>query len=388
MRAMTAPRRPLLVGENARRALDVAEILLERGVRFVERRPDVPAGSPAGFCGAVLLADALVRTGRGSEAAVADLLRRALVFSRDRLSLHEGAAGLLVTLDAIDSERCSLAVPRARLREMLVASIHDAPPPDVDDVTTYDLVNGVAGRAVALRDDEPDALRALHTYAETFADAVERRIEQTGQDAEPLHLGVAHGVPGMLAALNAAFPHPYALARRYVELLLAVSHRAGGAHRWDSRWWPGKVPPARRAWCYHTAGVAAVLHDRALLDGDNALRMLAVAALDGVMHDERDDDAWFTPQLCHGRSGVATIAWHLAHEGERFQHTAAALADSVLNEFDEKRPLGYRGANHAAGFEEDRVAFLDGSLGIGLFLAGAAAAHERRWLPLLGLLPD
>ncbi len=332
----------------------------------------------------MLLADALVRAGRENESTVNELMRHALVFSADTPGLYDGAAGLLVVIDALDPERTSLARARRQLRALLAAAIHHAPPPDLDDPRTYDLLYGVAGCALALRDDEPDALSAFFAYAASLADAVDERVAAPRRDRS-VDLGVAHGIPGMLAALNAACPRPHPLARRYTELILAMSHEVDGARRWGSLWDPRAVPSAQRAWCYQTLGVAAVLYDRALQDGDDALRAIAVGALDGVMHDEHEELGWFGPSLCHGRAGVATIAWHLGREGERFVRTARALAAAVLDEYDERRPLGYRSDSPDRA---ERIDFLDGSFGIALFLADAASGGERRWLPLLGLLPD
>jgi hypothetical protein len=381
-------RRPLLTGAEASRALDAAERILERGLAFVERKRDVHPGSMDGYCGGVLLADALVHAGRATDDTVRDVLRRALVYTAERPGLHNGAAGLLVTIDAVDPERRSLAAARARLRDLLLAAIREAPAPVVDLFIAYDLISGVAGCAIALRDDEPEAAEALAAYAERLAGALERRRNGTESGAEPVNLGVAHGIPGILAALNAAFPGPHPLARRYVELLLAMSQAVDGAHRWHSGWPVDGVPPARRAWCYHTAGVAAVLYDRARLDRDDGLRELAVASLDAVVHDDRDDDPVMLAALCHGRAGVAAIAWHAAEEGERFERTARALMTSVLDEFDESLPLGYQGFDTGDRDGRNRPGFLDGSFGIALSLVDAVTAAERRWLPLLGLLPD
>ncbi|MBV8368061.1 MAG: hypothetical protein JO036_03860 [Candidatus Eremiobacteraeota bacterium] len=332
----------------------------------------------------MLLADALVRAGRENASTVHALMRRALVFSADRPGLYDGAAGLLVAIDAVDPRRTSLAQARGQLRALLAAAIRNAPPPDAGDPDTYDLLYGVAGCALALRDDEPDALNAFLAYAERLADVVDERMAAPSR-YRAVNLGVAHGIPGVLAALNAVCPRPHPLARRYTDAILAMSHEVGGARRWGSLWEPRAVPSARRAWCYQTVGVAAVLYDRAVLDGDDALRALTVRAVDALLHGEKDGLGRFGPSLCHGRAGLATIAWHLAPEGERFVRTARALAEAVLGEYDEHRALGFR-SDSADGLE--RIDFLDGSFGIALFLADAATGGARGWLPLLGLLPD
>ena len=351
-------------------------------------QPSVDAGSVDGYGGAVLVADALARAGREPRPGVHELLRQALVLTPDRLGLYDGAAGLLVVLDAIDPERAALANARARLRAALAESIRTAPPIDLERRLDYDLIHGVAGRAIGLRTGRPDVAPALEAYALRFAAAAEARVAADDPNRAPLDLGVAHGVAGMLAALNAALPRARGPARRYVELLLATSHRVAGAHRWGAAWQPAVQPPAQRSWCYATVGVATVLYDRAELDGDDALRALAVAALDGVLDDDGADPAWFMPSLCHGRGGLAALAWHVAPEQPRFARRARAFARSVLAEYDERRPLGYRAFDLGDGRGDRRTDFLDGAFGIALLLVDAASAHERRWLPLLGLLPD
>ncbi len=385
MTPVSATRAPLLTGADAARALDVAEQVLARAVALLDRSTVLQPESVGAYGGAVLVADALARAGRGREGAVRELLKQALVFAPDRLGLYGGAAGLLVVLDAVDPERASLAAVRARLRAAVAASIRDAAPPDVQNYRTYDLVTGVAGRAIALRGDAPDVLPALRAYAERFADDVDASLANHDPQ-RPVNLGVAHGVPGLLAALNFAQPDDRALGRRYTELLLRTSQHVDGAARWNAVWRPGEVPSVRRAWCYQTVGVAAVLYDRARLDGDDALRALAAGALRAVLDERHDGEQIWDAALCHGRSGVASIAWHVAGDDVLAEH-AARLARRVLGEFDESKPLGYSTFNLREQRVEHRADFLDAALGIAQFLTDAASGQDRRWLPLFGLLP-
>ncbi len=380
----TATRTPLLSGADAERALDIAERI------FANSRPLLgKIGAPesiGSFGGAVIVADALARAGRGGEDQVRALLREALVFAPDRLGLYSGAAGLLVALGAVDPARASLGAVRARLRGALADALANPPPIDFSEVASYDLVSGVAGQAIGLRADVPAALPALRAYAERFADAVEAKLAAYDVLA-PLNLGLSHGMPGILAALNLALPAERGPARRYVDLLLRTGYRVEGAYRWDAVWRPAEPPSARRAWCYQTVGVAAVLYDRAQLDGDGALRALAADALAAVLDERHDTEQSWDAALCHGLSGVASIAWHFADD-ERLVRHAAALAQRVLAKYDPARALGYRTMNLVERREEDRVDFLDAALGIAQFLIDAATAQERRWLPLFGLLPD
>ena len=380
----TSARRPLFDAARAQRALDVAAQVFARCLERIERDVQAGAHTRPHYPGAALVAAALADSGRAPERDLRELVRRAMVVSPQRLGLHGGAAELLVVLDVLDPQRASLREPRARLHELLAGSLRGAAPPDAP-AADNDLIGGTAGQAIALGGAVPDALPALRAYAGRYAAALERHVR--ARDGAWIDLGVSHGLAGMLAALNAALPHERALARRYVDVLLATSHRVDGAHRWGPAWQPERRPDARLAWCYQTLGIAAVLHDRAELDSDGALRALAVDALEAVLSTgERNPAA--DESLCHGRSGVAAIAWRFARDGDGFERCAAAHASDVLDAFDERLPLGYRSYDMGDGRGADRPDFLDGALGIALFLADAATARERRWLPLLGLLPD
>jgi len=389
-RAIDAPRvrRPLFDDVRAARALDRAQHIFTASLPLLAADRSAPE-SIGRYGGAALVAESLARAGRGDDATVRAVLREALVFAPDRLSLYDGAAGLLVVLDALDPQRASLAGVRARLHDAVDASVIGAPPGDPTDMLSFDLISGVAGRAIALgADASAEARGALRAFAHAFADTVEARLASDDENVAAVNLGLAHGVPGMLAALNAALPDERALARRYVALLLKRSHAVDGAHRWGSVWRAAERSSARRAWCYQTVGVAAVLADRARLDGDDALRALAANALAGVLDDPEPELGRWDDALCHGRAGVATIAWRFAAADTRFARHAEQLARDVLDRFDERAPLGYRNYNLPAAREEDRAAFLDAALGVAQFLIDAATAQERRWLPLFGLLPD
>jgi Lanthionine synthetase C-like protein len=382
---VSAATRPLLTGDDAARALETAERVFARSLRAIEAGARAPE-SPGGFGGCLLAGDALLRAGREIPRSLREIAQAALVTSPERRSLYDGRAGLLAILDAVDRDGGAFARPRAALRAAIAAELRAAPALDPADRYGYDLVAGVAGKLIALRDVPEDVARHVCALFRDFADRVEERIGGAGDPADaPLDIGVAHGVPGILAALNVALPCESGLARRYAGLIVALSHEVGGARRWDAVWSRERVPPPRRAWCYQTAGVAAVLHDRALLDGDAALRALARDALLGTLREPEQphwDDA-----LCHGRSGVALIHARVAGDDERFARAAELLARRVLDDYRDDAPFGYRAYDLIAQAEDDRPEFLDGALGVALFLVEAAAPSDLRWLPLLGLRP-
>lgn len=381
-------RRPLLRGADAERALRAATHVFSAAVALHEKKPFAPPGTLDGYGALVLLADALARAGASPRPDLETLLPRALVFRADELSLYAGAAGLLVVLDAVDPRRETLEKPRAHLREALAGSLRAPEPPDLERFSSYDLIYGVAGRALALGDVVPEVIPAIRAWTERYVAEAERCTGSPEPETAAIYLGVAHGAGGVLAMLNAVVPRPDPLVRRLVDLVLRLSHDADGARRWDSVWNANAVPRARRAWCYGTLGVATVLYDRALLDGDDALRALAVRAVDALLDDDRDDLPQFVPSLCHGRAGVAALAWHLAGEGEGFVRHAERIAAGVLAEYDPNQPFGFAAVDVGDGRGTERADFLDAALGIALFLVDAATADERRWLPLLGIRPD
>ncbi|MDB5072206.1 MAG: hypothetical protein JWM87_3317, partial [Candidatus Eremiobacteraeota bacterium] len=309
-----------------------------------------------------------------------------LDFAPDRLSLASRAGGLLVALHALDPARTSLPTVRSKQHDALAASLRDLAPAEPNDSHAFDLFAGAAGRALALAHSTGEPVAAFAPFARRMADAVERALASADADVAAVNLGVSHGIAGILAALNFALPHDTDLARRYVDLLLRCSHAVRGAQRWDAVWRRDERPTARRAWCYQTAGVAAVLADRARLNGDEALHAAAADALAAVLDDPEPDVARWDAALCHGRAGVASIAWSFSGDARLVRH-AQRLARGVLDEFDARIPLGYRTAAAYGRPAEECASFIDGSLGIAQFLIDAATAQERRWLPLFGLLP-
>jgi lantibiotic biosynthesis protein len=368
-------KRPLLAAPHAERALAIAERIVARAAAAAFERASEHPETLGGFAGCLLVAEALARAGGSPPRPLRELAREALVVSPHRRGLYDGSAGLLAVLDALDRDGTAFARPRAALRAGLAEDLLATGALDPADRPGFDLIRGAAGKLIALREVPEDVAAHVRARFEELAPRAAERIADPDPERAAIDLGVAHGIPGVLAALNLALPRERALARRYADLIAGVSHVVGGARRWDGAWFRERTPPPRRAWCYQTAGVAAVLYDRAVLDGDEALRELALDALRATLAEpeQRDwDDA-----LCHGRSGVALIYAHVAHEDERFARAAERLALEVLHRHREDAEL-----------EEDRLQFLDGALGVALFLIEAAAPSERRWLPLLGLRPE
>jgi len=378
--------RPLLAAADAQRALETAERIVARAIAWTSERSTEHPETLGGFSGCLLVAEALARAGGSLPRPLRELAREALVFSPQRRGLYDGSAGLLVVLDALDRDGTAFARPRAALRAGLAEDLLATRALDPADRPRFDLIRGAAGKLIALREVPDDVAAHVRALFGELAGRTAERIADPDPGRAGIDIGVAHGFPGILAALNVALPHERALARRYAELILGVSHAVGGARRWDGAWSRERIPPPRRAWCYQTAGVAAVLYDRAVLDGDDALRELALDALRATTGEPPQAD--WDDALCHGRSGVALIYAHVARDGDAFAREAERLALEVLHRYRDDTEFGYPAFNLVERVEEDRPQFLDGALGVALFLIEAAVPSERRWLPLLGLRPE
>lgn len=191
--------------------------------------------------------------------------------------------------------------------------------------------------------------------------------------------GLAHGVPGVIAALA-----PVAGA----EELVAGAIGWLCAHRMPDGCFPGAVrrtaePPVRHGWCYGDPGVAiALFRAGRARDEWRALaleRARFVAGLD--LAGARLDDA----SLCHGAAGVALILARLHHASGDPELGAAARA-WFLRAIELAREGQGIGGYLFAREGGERVAdpgILTGAAGVGLALLAAATPVAPDWDRLL-----
>ncbi|MEU6073938.1 lanthionine synthetase C family protein [Micromonospora sp. NPDC047074] len=191
------------------------------------------------------------------------------------------------------------------------------------------------------------------------------------------NLGLAHGVPGVMALLALAVEAGVEVDGQAE----AVARIAGWVLDWrvDDCHWPSAVPfdveaaggsvpaPANPAWCYGTAGVtrALFLAGRALDRAD--WRRAAVDALSAAV---RATTAMADCGLCHGWAGLLHTVWRTARDsGDRgLAAHLPGLADRVLGFFDPAAPFGYRSDDAGGQRGPDRAGFLEGAAGIALAL--------------------
>lgn len=259
----------------------------------------------------------------------------------------------------------------------------------------FDLVAGVVGLGVYALE------RRGHPGADRCAELVVARLAATAHRGpgglvwwtapgapDRIDLGLAHGVPGVIALLARCAGLDGATGDTARELLhgavrwLLSQRRAGGTAFPSSITGDRPPAPARSGWCYGDAAVALALL-RASQAGerswfDDALAIARRAAL-RPLAETRVRDA----TLCHGAAALGLIYQRLYHaSGDPALHAAAR--EWVLRIFD-YRAAGDAFAASARFFQAtlgepiaDR-GLMNGAAGIGLVLLAACSDVAPDW---------
>jgi len=208
------------------------------------------------------------------------------------------------------------------------------------------------------------------------------------------NLGLAHGVPGVIAILarylsaGVEVARSRALLDRAVAFLRSVAEppRPGGRY---SAWLP--VQPGwtnRVAWCYGDLGVSVALMAAATATGRDDWRGDALELARGMAARPRDQSQVVDAGLCHGAAGVAHLFNRLA------QATGdAELARTADTWFGHALAMRQSGAD-VGGFPrgsyqdgamvwEPSADLLTGASGIALALHAAISPIEPAWDQLL-----
>jgi class I lanthipeptide synthase len=370
-------------------------------------------GLAAGYAGLALLSAYLDRAEPGWAPVGHRQLAGALAdrgsLSRLGPSVHTGWGGIAVAAMSLARDRpryptlldqadAALATSAGRLAERVSREPSPLPPPLID------LISGLAGAAVALiirrgRSDVDGSLEAVAAALARLAGTVDgqpRLCSPPGWGALPddgtgrpvLNLGVAHGLPGVLAALSLG--HRLGLPG-LPEAIERLGDLLAGASRYD-QWgpvWPSAIPldpaaaaprPARMTWCYGVAGCA-----RALWLAGQALERpdwtrMSVEAITGALARSRHGQRPTSPTFCHGHAGLVHIALRFAAEsGDPDLGTAAAAeVTRLLDAYDPDSRFGYRRVD-GRGRRHDSVALLDGAAGVALVLLAAGGGVEPAW---------
>jgi lantibiotic biosynthesis protein len=280
-------------------------------------------------------------------------------------------------------------------------------------VGDYDLISGLVGFGIYALERFPrtSAVRCLEAIIDRLDETAEtkgqgvtwftppERLPILNRENTPLgyyNLGVAHGVPGVIALLADACRLGVRPERARALLNGAVSwlmlHHLGEQNGACYPSWvaPNLEPrPSRLAWCYGDPGIAATLLYAARATGVEEWERSALAIAAHAASVAPEYAGISDAGLCHGAFGLAHLynRIHKAGGGELFADAARLWYRLGL----EMRQPGEGIAGFQAwlpregktqGWEADS-GFLTGAAGIGLALLAAVTPIEPEWDRLL-----
>lgn len=208
-----------------------------------------------------------------------------------------------------------------------------------------------------------------------------------------INLGLAHGIPGPLAALSLAWRAGYrrpgmreAIGNGIALLSSAACEDGFGAD------WPSGIPldpegrrtqarhPARTAWCYGAPGIAAALLIAADALEDERLRAYAVAAFEASLRRSEEHLHSLAPTICHGLAGLLAICEVFARTTDSAQARASlpALTERLLAHCSEGLAFGVQNLE-MPDLRIDNPDFLCGASGVAAALWTVSAPVSRRW---------
>jgi hypothetical protein len=269
----------------------------------------------------------------------------------------------------------------------------------------YDLINGLVGFGVyALeRLPRPAAVACLGRVIDRLAETAEHKAPGVTWWTNPAwlvaetqekfphgyyNLGLAHGVPGVIALLGqacaagVALPKARPLLEGAVRWLLA-QQGPGGFGFWVAP--EAQERPARLAWCYGDPGVAAALLGAARGVGQPAWERQALAMARRAAKRPAAESGVVDAGLCHGAAGLGHL-FNRMYQATGEPRLAEAARSWFARTLEMGRPGrgvgGYEAWVPGDGGKNTWVAeagLLTGAAGIALGLLAAATTIEPAW---------
>jgi lantibiotic modifying enzyme len=385
-----------------------------------------PAGSALAFrYAARMLPDEAADWAARSHEQLIEAIRSTHELPLADRGLAAGTAGLALVLADCASDDARYATARRDLDAKLALQVIEAPTwrseTGVED-GDYDLVRGAAGvLAYLVSVPEPDALvrQAVDVLVD---DLVWLCTPRPGRPGHPwfippehypplgsyredfpngyVNLGLAHGIPGPLAALCLAASAGYRqhrlldTIRHVASYLVAVSFADECGRTWGigvpltdagiptEIETPGRTDRTHphNAWCYGAPGVACALLAAAQALADNDLRALAIDTFDGALRRVAAHGGFPSATLCHGAAGALAICVRFARDtGSVLARRALpTLTEQLLAHCDPDLLLGVQDLEQP-GVLLDSPGLLSGSAGVALALWSASTAVPARW---------
>jgi lantibiotic biosynthesis protein len=328
--------------------------------------------------------------------------------------LFGGSSGFLMIVSAFCEDEPRYRPTRDRVLKHLAEQILTFPwkrePPGVA-FNDYDAVSGAAGilgYLITLQspaDIIQDCIQRLLHFLVWLSDEDERGRKNWLIPPQHLplesypdgyfNLGLAHGIPGPLAALSLAWKAGYRISgqREAIEQL----SRWIVAHQVQDMWginWPNGVSlaesrspelwsqlqPTRAAWCYGAPGIASALWQAGDALEDEALHSIAVESIEAVLRRPLCTRDIGSPTICHGIAGLLAICLRFAHVSQSalIKEHVTHLTNQLLDTCSHQLPVGVQDEETKGVFVDD-PGFLTGASGVAMVLAAAATTVEPKW---------
>jgi lantibiotic modifying enzyme len=407
---------PLLDGVPKDRALECVRAIVDDLGR--SGQPLADPSLAGGAAGVALLHAYLAETERGQESrnAAPRYVKDAAASVAEKPmlpSLYSGLIGVGWAMAHLEGRLSGLDAEDdvAEIDEVLWQHLEQSPWPD-----DYDLISGLVGFGVyALERLAKNPVSERESGSTTAVACLERVIDRLAETAEHrnegvtwwtnpkwlpsptreqfpegyYNLGLAHGVPGVIALLGLVCSRGIECGRVRSLLEGAVSwllaqRQPGGFPAWVSAG-DTAMEPSRLAWCYGDPGVAAALLVAARCIQEPAWERASLAIARRASRRPPDQAGVKDAGLCHGAAGLGHIF------NRMYQATGETwLADAARFWFERtlamQRPgRGIGGYEAWLPDEKGETAwvadpgFLTGAAGVALALLAATTAGEPNW---------
>jgi Lanthionine synthetase C-like protein len=261
-----------------------------------------------------------------------------------------------------------------------------------------DLINGLAGIAVyalSRGNQEASSKGLWSALDQAFCDYL--RGWSPGahypEKSAANNLGVAHGVPGLLAVGAVACAKGWMSESAMRTISAGFETLWSNARRQDGHFcypvYDSAPKRARLAWCYGSLGIAAAFRHAIALDAANAERFESMVA-SSLQQYASGDHGIRDASLCHGEAGVALSLEYLAQGSSLSSEIRGAVREQSLRASrialdSERRDMGEGAYLHSTA-EGMKVlpSFLEGGAGVALAIVSAYAERPRPWMALLG----
>ena len=306
------------------------------------------------------------------------------------------------------------------LRERLFDEDDDDPNKAIDDALfnylsqspwgdDYDLIGGLAGIGLYALERLPraSAVACLELIVERLAETAEHSAEGVAWFTRPdllpewqrelcpngyYNLGLAHGVPGVIALLGGACAAGVAVERARplldgaVTWLLRQKFRSSAQSSFPH--WTGHgfdESECRLAWCYGDAGVAASLLVAARCVNEPEWEREALSVARRAAKRKLKSAGVKDAGLCHGAAGLGHLFNRLFQAtGETvFLEAARYWFERTLAMRRARRGIcgfsAYRVESDGKEYWEDKAGILEGAAGIALALLAAVTDIEPSW---------